>query len=75
MTLSELKTFMIERKQASLIEIGIHFASPTSAVRPMLEQWIAKGRLRRISFEGGCGKSGAGCSCKEKPAEVFEWIN
>lgn len=74
MTLSELKAFLVERKRVSLSEISIHFASSDSAVRPMVEQWIAKGRVRRLDLPGGCGKSGAGCSCQHKPAEVFEWV-
>lgn len=75
MTMSELKTFLIERHRASLVEIGLHFASPASAVRPMLDQWIAKGRVRRLDNVSTCGKAGSGCSCQEKPVEVFEWVN
>lgn len=73
MTLSELKTFMTERKRASLTEIAVHFDTPASAVRPMLDQWIAKGRVRKLDITGGCGKAGSGCACKEPPAEIFEW--
>ena len=72
-TLTDLKTFMVERKRASLIEIAVHFDTPASAVRPMLDQWIAKGRLRKLDIMGGCGKVGASCACKEPPSEVFEW--
>lgn len=72
-TLSDLKRFMVERQRASLNEIAIHFDTPASAVRPMLDQWIAKGRLRKLDITGGCGKVGAGCACREKPSEVFEW--
>lgn len=73
LTLSDLKRFMVERQRASLNEIAIHFDTPASAVRPMLDQWIAKGRLRKLDITGGCGKVGSGCTCKEKPSEVFEW--
>ena len=73
LTLSDLKRFMVERQRASLNEIAIHFDTPASAVRPMLDQWIAKGRLRKLDVTGGCGKVSGGCSCKEKPSEVFEW--
>lgn len=72
-TLSDLKSFMVERRRASLNEIAVHFDTPASAVRPMLEQWIAKGRLRKLDVAGGCGKAGAGCSCSQPPSEVFEW--
>lgn len=72
-TLSDLKSFMVERRRASLNEIAMHFDTPASAVRPMLEQWIAKGRLRKLDVAGGCGKAGSGCSCSQPPSEVFEW--
>ncbi len=74
MTLSELKAFLVDRKRVTVREIGMHFDSPASAVQPMLDQWIAKGRVRRLDVAGGCGKAGSGCSCKEKPADVFEWV-
>lgn len=77
MTLSDLKTFLIDRRRVSLTEIGLHFDSAESAVRPMLEQWIAKGRVRPLAGADtcGCGKAGTGCACAHKPAEMFEWVN
>ncbi|MGE4278489.1 MAG: FeoC-like transcriptional regulator [Magnetospirillum sp.] len=73
MTLSELKTYMIDRKRASMTEISMHFDTPASAIQPMLDQWIAKGRLRKLDITGGCGKVSGGCACKEKPSDIFEW--
>ncbi|MCA1908901.1 MAG: FeoC-like transcriptional regulator [Magnetospirillum sp.] len=73
MTLSELKAYMIDRKRASMTEITMHFDTPASAVQPMLDQWIAKGKLRKLDIMGGCGKAGGGCACKEKPSDIFEW--
>lgn len=74
MTLSQLKAFMIERKRVSLDEIAIHFGSDPSAVRPMLDTWMAKGRVEKLDLQGGCGKAGASCSCSAKPSEIFEWV-
>lgn len=74
MTLSDLKAFMVERRRASLNEISIHFGTSASAARLMLDQWIAKGRIRQLEIMGGCGKVGTGCACKHKPSEVFEWV-
>lgn len=73
MTLSELKAYMIDRKRASMNEISMHFDTPASAIQPMLDQWIAKGKLRKLDIMGGCGKAGGGCACKEKPSDIFEW--
>lgn len=74
MTLSELKTFMSERRRASVMDISIHFGTSAAAVHLMLDQWMAKGRVRRLDAQGCCPKSGGGCACKEKPPEVFEWL-
>lgn len=74
LTLSDLKTFMIERQRATLNEISIHFDTPTSAVRPMLEHWAAKGKVQKLDITGGCGKAGSACSCSAPPSEVFEWV-
>ena len=73
MTLSDLKAFMVERKRASVAEISLHFDSPPSAIQPMIEQWMAKGRMRKLNMQGGCGKAGSGCSCKEAPVDIYEW--
>lgn len=73
MTLSQLKAFMIERKRASINEIALHFGSAPDAVRPMIEIWVAKGRMARLDQQGGCGKMGASCSCHAAPSEIFEW--
>lgn len=73
MTLSDLKAYLVDRKRVSLAEIAIHFDTSQSAVRPMLDKWISKGRLRQVEAAGSCGKTGSSCSCCEKPAEVFEW--
>lgn len=74
MTLSDLKAYMAQCGRASMTEICIHFDTTASAVAPMLDQWIAKGRLRRLDGAGACGKAGTQCSCKEPPPPVFEWL-
>jgi hypothetical protein len=73
-TLSSLKAFLIDRKRVSLSEVAIHFDTPTEAVRPMLERWIAKGALRQCDAVGGCGKASGACSCAIKREEIFEWV-
>lgn len=74
LTLSDLKAFMIERRRVTLTEISLHFDTPASAIRPMLAQWAAKGRVRQLEVAGCCGKTGTACACSSPPAEVFEWL-
>ncbi len=74
LTLSDLKAFLAERGRVTLTEISLHFDTPASAVVPMLDRWIAKGRLRKLALAGGCGKAGPGCSCSAPPSDIYEWI-
>lgn len=68
--LMELKGYLSGRHSASLSEIALHFAADPDALRPMLEQWVRKGKVRRT---GGlrCG----GCTaCNVADVEFYEWI-
>ncbi len=68
--LTELKTFLADRHAASLNEMACHFAVAPDALRPMLDLWIRKGKVRRA---GGSGCQGcAGCAAAE--VEIYEWV-
>lgn len=73
MTLSALKAFLISRHNASLAEMALHFDTQQDAVRGALEQWEAKGRVRRLASGESCSRAGScGCSCKTD--EIYEWV-
>lgn len=69
-TLSGLREYLSERRQASVAEMAMHFDASPDAVRGALSHWLAKGRARKLDRREIC--SGCGCGCKS--AEVFEWL-
>jgi putative ferrous iron transport protein C len=71
-TLSGLREYLSERRQASVAEMTLHFDASADAVRGALSHWLAKGRARRLDPGGICSGCGCGCGCKGE--EVFEWL-
>lgn len=71
MILSELRSYLKEKKRVTLYELVIHFDIDADALRGMLGKWISKGKVYRLPVGGNCG---TGC-CKCDPAltEFYEW--
>lgn len=70
--LMDLKAYLMGRGCASLSEIARRVAAEPDAVRPMLEQWIRKRRVRRV----GTGSTCRGCAtCAPADVEFYEWID
>lgn len=73
LTLSTLKAYLAARHNASLAEMAVHFDTQQDAVRGALEQWQAKGRVRKLGSGEACSRAGScGCSCHAD--EIYEWI-
>jgi bacterioferritin-associated ferredoxin len=71
MILAEIKTYLKQRRQASLADIALHFDIEPGAARGMLEQWIRKGKVERLSAQAACGSS---CSkCDPATTELYLW--
>lgn len=71
MILSEIADFLQERHQASLADIARHFNAEPSAVRGMLEVWIAKGKVKKLKTFSACTNS---CSqCSPDSIEWYAW--
>lgn len=70
LTLLEVKAFLLERRTASLSDIVIHFDTTPDAARQVLGHWLAKGKVRQQD-SGTCK---AGCSCSQRPDEIYEWV-
>ncbi|MGF1639782.1 MAG: FeoC-like transcriptional regulator [Rhodospirillales bacterium] len=68
--LTELKSHLARCQRASLTELARRFSTDPDALRPMLELWVRKGRVRRTA--------GAGCrgcvSCAAADIEFYEWV-
>lgn len=71
MILADLKRYLIERRQATLTDMAVHFGAEPDAVRAMLAVWMAKGRVEQVALPAGCGSS---CRlCDAGAAEIFRW--
>lgn len=72
MTPIAIKQYLSGRKLATLKDIAVHFRMDTDTVKPMLDLWARKGRVKKHASNLGCQK---GC-CKCDPATIttYEWI-
>ncbi len=67
--LLEIRSFIQERRQASMAELVLHFRQPAAALRPMVERWIEKGQLMRLET-ATC----SGCTqCEAEQLEVYRY--
>jgi len=71
MILRELQHYLKQKQQVSLKDIATHFDVEQEAVAGMLDFWVRKGKVRRISNHSACS---GGCSCSHKDdSDVYEW--
>ncbi len=72
MTLSAIRDFLSRERRASLNEIAGHFGADPELVRPMLEQWVRKGRVAvRTPDEAVSGCCG---NCARHAVVRYEWV-
>ena len=71
MILSDIRRYLEQRGQASLLEIAIHCDTDPNAIRGMLQVWIRKGMASKLPTSPGCG---SGCTkCDGAATEVYAW--
>lgn len=71
MILSELRDYLQIRHRAALLDMAHHFDVEPDALRGMLNRWICKGKVEKLSVAGGCGTT---CSkCDPAATEVYQW--
>ena len=71
MILADIKAYLMQHQQASLLDIATHFQSSPDAVRGMLEIWIRKGRVIRYQPSSACN---SGCNkCNQHQTELYVW--
>jgi hypothetical protein len=69
--LSEIRAYLEERGQATLTDMMAHFDSKPDALRPMLDLWVRKGVIERLTAPPDCGGN---CNrCTAEAAEVYRW--
>ncbi len=55
MILNEIRQFLDQQGRASLEEIAHHVKADPGAVKGMLELWVRKGRVKKLSVSDLCG--------------------
>lgn len=72
MILTETKNFFSHQRMASLSDLVNYFNVEPDALRGILDHWIRKKKLRKLSQ----GKSCKGCceACSSNHTEIYEWI-
>ncbi len=72
MILTQVRDYLRSRGQAPLRDMALEFDMEQDAIRPIVEQWIAKGKVRKLPQGTACG---GGCnSCEPQTIELYEWI-
>ena len=73
MILSEIKRYFSQQLVASLADLSVHFRVEPDAMRGMLEQWIRKGKLRKLPQGTPCPNC---CeACKSESLELYKWLS
>ncbi len=71
MILSEVRDYLKERGQATLLDVALHFDIDPETARGMLDVWVRKGRIHQERATASCGSS---CSqCDTAATEIYVW--
>ena len=68
MLLAEIRSYLKQRKIASLEEVAIHFDIATDAAKFALNYWIKQGKISPIN--ANCSSSCKGCGTEDKR---YQW--
>jgi len=73
MILTEIRDYLKLKGQAPLRDMALEFGMDQDALRPILEQWIAKGKIEKLPQGTACG---GGChSCEPETIELYRWVD
>lgn len=68
--LMDIKSYLAGKGPASLSQIAASLSADPDAIRPMLDHWMRKGKIRRLGTAARC----QGCSaCTLADLEFYEW--
>lgn len=70
--LTQVRAYLQQHTQASLADMSVHFDIEIDALRPMLQKWITKGKVKKILTKPAC----SGCQqCSSGSNEAYLWID
>ncbi|MEY3220202.1 MAG: hypothetical protein RIT27_1559 [Pseudomonadota bacterium] len=68
--LRDLKSYLIQHRQATITDLSYHFKKPATLISSMLQHWVQKGQVERIELSA-CQK---GCCQGGRDTEIYRWI-
>lgn len=72
MILSQLRDYMKQQQRITLHNLVIHFKCDADALRGMLDKWVKKGKVNKLTPNSNCG---TGChKCDPSLTELYEWV-
>lgn len=73
MIVTEVRDYLKQRGTAPLRDMALTFDMEQDALRPIIEQWVAKGKVRKLPPGTACA---GGCnSCAPETIEIYQWID
>ncbi|WP_028583640.1 FeoC-like transcriptional regulator [Desulfogranum mediterraneum] len=72
MDLIQLKQYLKKRRVVALRDLAVHFDTEPSAVEPMVERWVQKGKVKKHAGNLGCTKGC--CACDPATIVSYEWL-
>jgi predicted transcriptional regulator len=76
MLLTQIRDLLRDKGEASLETIAYALKSDEGLVEQVLEEWVRKGRVVKVTRDNPCDKSGImGCSCSnlEQGIPIYQW--
>jgi len=73
MILTEIRDYLKLKGQAPLRDMALEFGMDQDALRPILKQWIAKGKIEKLPQGTSC--SGGCHSCEPDTIELYRWLD
>lgn len=73
MILTDIKKYFSRQKTASLADLAVHFRVEPDTARGMLDNWIQKGKMRKLPQKDSCSNC-CGCECSSDKMEIYQWL-
>ena len=73
MIVTQVRDYLKQCDQVSLRDMAHAFNMDEDALRPIIEQWIAKGKVKKLPQGTECQ---SGCTyCSPDEIEIYQWVD
>jgi hypothetical protein len=72
MDLLQVKHYLRERRIVPLQDVALHFRVDVETVKPLLELWVGKGKVKKHAG-ADAGTCKGCCKCDPATLETYEW--